>query len=145
VSFARGRGAALADLNLDGLLDLVLVNRNDRTMIWRNVGRGDATAPAPIGNWLAVRLQQPAPNVDAIGAWIEVRAGGQTTTRELTIGGGHAGGQLGWVHLGLGAAEAGDVRVRWPDGELGPWLHLAANQFAVLDRATGNAEPWSPR
>jgi hypothetical protein len=144
VSFARGRGAALADLNLDGLLDLVLVNRNDRTMVWRNVGRGDPTNPAPLGNWLALRLEQPAPNVDAIGAWIEVRAGGRSTTRELTIGGGHAGGQLGWIHFGLAAADSGEVRVQWPDGELGPWLHLDANQFAIVDRATGQATRWTP-
>ena len=57
-----------------------------------------------MGHWIGVRLQQPAPNVDAIGAWVEVRAGERTTTREVTVGGGHASGQLGWLHFGLGSA-----------------------------------------
>jgi enediyne biosynthesis protein E4 len=144
VSYYRGRGAALADLNLDGLLDLVLVNRNDRTMVWRNVGRGDASDPAPMGNWLAVRLRQPGPNVDAIGAWIEVRSGGKVMRRELTVGGGHAGGQLGWSHFGLGEATQAEARVQWPDGELGPWLPIAVDQFAIIERGASGVRPWQP-
>ena len=78
VSFARGRGAALADLNLDGLLDLVELNYRDRVMVWRNVGAGTASSPAPLGHWVALRLTQPGPNRDAIGAWVEVKVGDLT-------------------------------------------------------------------
>ena len=124
MSFAAGRGAALVDLNLDGLLDLVEVNRRENVRLWRNVGVGDAATPAPMGNWLARRSSsRPAPNRDAIGAWVEVRIGDRTIEREVTVGGGHAGGQLGWIHFGLGDADAAEVRVQWPDGEVGPWLH----------------------
>ena len=38
--------------------------------IWRNVGSGDADQPASMGHWIAIELAQPAPNVDAIGAWV---------------------------------------------------------------------------
>ncbi len=48
-----GPGAALVDLNLDGLLDLVVANRVEPATVWRNVGSGDADAPAAMGNWLA--------------------------------------------------------------------------------------------
>ena len=72
-----------------------------------------------MGQWIAIRLRQPAPNVDAIGAWVEVRAGDRTVVREVTVGGGHAGGQLGWIHVGLGDADEAEVRVTWPDGETG--------------------------
>jgi hypothetical protein len=144
VTFARGRGAALADFNLDGLLDLVEVNLGDPVMLWRNVGSGDAAKPAPIGGWLALRVTQPGPNRDAIGAWLEVRVGETTMRRELTVGGGHIGGQLGWVHFGLGSATAADVRVQWPDGETGPWIHVAANEFALIDRGASVAQPWQP-
>ena len=58
VSFERGRGAALADLNLDGLLDLVEVDRRENVQLWRNVGGGTADAPAPMGHWLGLRLDQ---------------------------------------------------------------------------------------
>ena len=112
VSYARGRGAALDDFNLDGLLDLVQVNYGQPTEVWRNVGAGTSAAPAALGSWLAVRVSQPGPNRDAIGAIVEVRAGGSTgpvSRRELTVGGGHLGGELGWIHFGLGSArERGD-------------------------------------
>ncbi|MGZ6213684.1 MAG: FG-GAP repeat domain-containing protein, partial [Candidatus Limnocylindria bacterium] len=65
--FERGRGAALADLNLDGLLDLVEVNYGADTVVWRNVGGGTAEAPAAMGHWLMLEVQQPDPNRDAIG------------------------------------------------------------------------------
>jgi hypothetical protein len=144
LSYARSRGAALVDLDLDGLLDLVVVNRGENAQVWRNVGAGDAGRPSEMGHWIAVRLRQPAPNVDAIGAWVEVRIGDRTTAREITVGGGHAGGQLGWIHLGLGEAEQADVRVQWPDGESGPWMTLAADQFATIERGATEATPWRP-
>jgi hypothetical protein len=132
------------DLNLDGLLDLVQVNRRANVSLWRNVGAGTAAAPAPLGNWVAVRLRQSGPNRDAIGAWIEIRAAGRTTQREVTVGGGHAGGQLGWIHVGLGDASDVALRVTWPDGERGPWLRLDAGRFAVLERGEASPRIWTP-
>ena len=145
VSFARGRGAALADFNLDGLLDLVEVNLSEPSRIWRNVGAGDAATPAQMGNWLAIRVGQPGPNRDAIGAGLEVRVGDATIRRELSVGGGHVGGQLGPVHVGLGSAGDAQVRVQWPDGEIGPWLRVTANQFVDLERGAIEARPWPPK
>jgi hypothetical protein len=144
VSFDRGRGAALADFNLDGMLDLIVVNYGAPARIWRNVGAGDASQPRAMGSWLALGVVQSGPNANAIGGWVEVRVGDRITRRELTIGGGHAGGQLGWVHFGLGGASGADVRVLWPGGETGPWLRVAANEFAVVQRGVAEARRWSP-
>ncbi len=145
VGYARARGAALADLNLDGLLDLVVVNRRENVSLWRNVGAGTAERPAAIGSWLGIRLEQPgAANRDAIGAWVEVRAGDRSVQREVTVGGGHAGGQLGWLHFGLAVATSAEVRVTWPDGEAGPWLTAAANGFVTIERGAAEARPWTP-
>ncbi len=144
LNFYRGRGAALADFNLDGMLDLIVVNFGDPVRLWRNVGGGDASQPRAMGNWLALRILQSPPNVDAVGAWVEVRSGDRILRREVTVGGGHAGGELGWIHFGLGDATGADVRVAWPGGENGPWLHVAANQFVVARRASSDARPWSP-
>jgi hypothetical protein len=142
--YERGRGAALADFNLDGLLDLVLANYGAATLIWRNVGAGTADAPAASGHWLGLRLAQDLPNRDAIGAWIEVRIGDLTVAREVTVGGGHAGGQVGWIHLGLGPATSAEVRVQWPDGEVGPWIGVGADAFAIIERGATAARPWQP-
>ena len=54
-------------------------------------------------------------------------------------------GSSGWIHFGLGeAADTAQVRVQWPDGETGPWLTVAANEFAVIERGADAAQPWSP-
>ena len=142
VTFERGRGAALADLNLDGLLDLVLVNYGADAILWRNVGRGTAEAPSAMGHWIAIDVRQAGANRNAIGAWLEVKIGDLTLHRELTIGGGHAGGQIGSRHLGLGPATAAEVRITWPDGVTGPWERLEADGFWILERGAGPV-PWS--
>ena len=146
VSFDRGRGAALADFNSDGLLDLIVANLGAPARLWRNVGTGSADDPAPMGGWLGVRIHESGTNRDAIGAIIETRTGDgdAVARREVVVGGGHAGGQLGWTHVGLGAASSADVRVTWPDGEVGPWMTVAANQFVDIERGVGDAVPWTP-
>ena len=123
----RGRGAAVEDLNLDGLLDVVVVNRMAPLMVWQNLTEG-------AGNWLELALRQPAPNSRAIGAWVELKGPNGLQTRELTIGGGHAGGSASWLHFGLGAAERAEIRVIWPDGAASDWLPLAANSRVTLWR-----------
>jgi len=154
VNFEKARGAALVDLNLDGMLDLVVVTREANPLLWRNVGRGDAADPMPTGHWLAVALRQPAPNVDAVGAWIEVRPAGDGTpggdgtagslVREITVGGGHVSGKAGWTHIGLGDVERAEVRVRWPDGETGPWMAVDADRFVTVERQAAQPTPWDP-
>ncbi len=144
VGYERARGASLVDLNLDGMLDLVVVHREANVSLWRNVGGGDAEQADPMGNWIAVRLEQPAPNVDAVGAWVEVKVDDRITVREVTVGGGHAGGKSGWIHTGLGGADGAEVRVQWPDGETGPWMTVGADQFVTIERGADEAAPWQP-
>jgi enediyne biosynthesis protein E4 len=144
VDFARARGAALVDLNLDGMLDLVEVTRRENVNLFRNAGWGDASSPSPMGNWIGMRLAQAAPNVDAIGSWIEVKIGNRIVQREITVGGGHASGQLGWTHFGVGDADSVEVRVQWPDGEKGRWLDVGSNQFMIIERDADEPVVWDP-
>jgi hypothetical protein len=132
VSFAKARGAALVDLDGDGLLDLVVVNVGEPTKVWRNLGGGSGSTPAPMGHWIGVKLTQAGANRDAIGAWVDIEIGGTTIHRELTVGGGHVGGQLLPIHVGLGPATTARVRVTWPDGTVGPWEEVKADQVVSI-------------
>ena len=142
VHFDGVRGAALVDLNADGLLDLVQVLRRKNVGLWRNIGSGSATAPAPMGHWLGINVDQDTANRRAIGAWVAVKVGDRQIERELTVGGGHASGQLVPLHFGLGAAMTAEVRVTWPDGEVGPWLPADADQTVTVRRGASTVEPW---
>lgn len=135
VYFDRTRGAAVIDLNLDGLLDLVEVNRIQSVRLWRNVGSGDESNPAVMGNWISVSLEQEGSNPTGVGSWIEVRVGDLVMSREVTIGGGHASGQFGPAHFGIGPASRADVRVTWPDGQIDDWAPIDAGERTVLIRA----------
>ncbi len=115
------------------------MNRLKNVSLRRNVGSGTARDPKAMGHWLAVRLRQEAPNVDAIGAWIEVKVRGQSTVREVTVGGGHASGELGPVHFGLGRQTKAQVQVTWPDGVKGPWQVVRADETITLDRGAAVA------
>lgn len=133
LDYSLSRGGAVADLNRDGLLDLVVVERTEPVRVWRNTGPDDR------GNWVAVAALQDPPNVDAIGSWVEVRVGNDTLRSEVVIGGGHGGGELGPVHFGIADAESVDVRIIWPDGEESRWYEVGANQIVEVDRASGTA------
>ncbi|WP_274426428.1 CRTAC1 family protein [Chelativorans sp. YIM 93263] len=134
-SFHTARGAALTDFNLDGLIDLVVVNRGDKAQLWRNVSQDT-------GHWVQVKLQQPGANPEAIGAWVEVRRGATVIRREITVGGGHAGGHIGWHHFGLGSAARPALRVLWPDGSASDWQELEASNFYIVKRGEP-AEIWA--
>ena len=123
---ARGRGAAFEDLNLDGLPDIVVVNRNAPLRIYQNT-----TVDA--GHWLLLDIRQLAPNINAVGAFIEITNGTRSWTREITVGGGHASGSAGFHHFGLGHAETVQLRVTWPDGTKSDWQPMATNQILRIE------------
>lgn len=128
------RGAALADFNADGLIDLVVVNRREPAQLWRNTTQA-------AGHWLSVQLTQDGVNRDAIGAWVEVDMGSHIQRREITLGGGHAGGILGARHFGLGGLASVPVRVIWPDGTAGAWQDMAADTSYVISPSAVRAVP----
>lgn len=76
----------------------------------------------------------PAPNRNAVGAWVELRSEAGVQAQEVTVGGGHAGGQALPLHFGLGRADRAEVRVIWPDGTAGPWQVVPLNRVTAIHR-----------
>ena len=105
----RGRGAALVDFDDDGRLDLVVMNRRADIALYRN-------DTPNTGHWLGLDLSQPDGNTRGIGTRVTLRTPQGQQTREVRIGGGHAGGQAMHLHFGLGTATQAEVTITWPDG-----------------------------
>lgn len=108
-SMALSRGAALADLDLNGTLDLVVVNRRAPMEIYRNV-------TPETGNWIAVAPQTADGNTRLIGGSIAIKTADGEQMQQITVGGGHAGGSALPLHFGLGMASEVRVSVARPDG-----------------------------
>ncbi len=105
---------AVADLDADGLLDLVINNNHAPPTIYLN--RGDP------GRWLRLALVGRASNRDAIGAEIRLAAGGRTLLRQVEAGSGYASQHMLPVHFGLGGAERVEsIEIRWPSGHVDRW------------------------
>ncbi|MBT0955873.1 CRTAC1 family protein [Alphaproteobacteria bacterium KMM 3653] len=117
----RGRGAALADLNADGWLDLVVVNRRAPMQLYMNRG-------LPGRSWIGIDLHKMGTNRAAVGAKVEVRTASGAQMQEVTVGGGHAGGQALPLHFGLGQTVGAEVRVTLQGKTPGPWRYLRAGR-----------------
>ena len=104
------RGAAFADIDGDGDLDLAIAQNGRAAKLYRN----DQTLGK---HWLRVRLRGRAPNTDAIGAEVRLVAGGVTQTRRVVPARSFLSQVEATVTFGLGALTTVDrLEVRWPDG-----------------------------
>ncbi|NKB53263.1 MAG: hypothetical protein GKR97_13745 [Rhizobiaceae bacterium] len=141
----RGRGAAIADFNADGMLDMVVVNRKGPASLFRNHGAKTDWGHRPMGNWLAIELNNGKVNTFGVGAKITIKTGNVTQSRMVQIGGGHASGQAGFIHVGLGVAERAKIRVQWPDGDWSHEYRVFANNFVQIPRGKPDALYWYPQ
>ena len=108
-----GRGVAVADLNGDGKLDLVINNNNMSPTVYLNQVRKN-------GNSVVMKLSGKMPsNSDAIGTQVRLTIAGKTIMRQVEAGSGFASEVMLPVHFGLGSATRIEaVEIKWPSGRL---------------------------
>jgi hypothetical protein len=122
----RHRGAAVADFNGDGKLDIVVTALSAPAEIWINDSPGSS-------HWLEISLQGTKSNRDGIGARIKLIAGGKAQFNHMTTASGYASSSAGPVHFGLGDARVADeVEIRWPSGAVQTIRNVAADQILVV-------------
>jgi hypothetical protein len=105
----EGRGAAAADYDRDGRMDLAVAQNGAATRLYRNA----AARPG-----LRVRLAGPPGNPAGVGAVLRWRSGAAAAwgpARELHAGAGYWSVDSPVTVLGQGGA-AGELQVRWPGG-----------------------------
>ena len=136
----KARGAAVVDLNLDGLLDLVVVNRAEPVTLWRNTGSAIRSTGLALSGCASRR---PTSTPSGRG-WRRGSATAPTSGRSRWAVAMPAGSSAG-SHVGLGDADEVEVRVQWPDGETGPWMTLEAGTFAIIERGADEPTPWQPK
>jgi hypothetical protein len=124
-SFANG--AAYADLNNDGYLDLIINNINDEAFIYKNNSPHHS-------NYLELKLVGDSLNRNGLGAWIELYYGGKQQVYEETPYRGYLSTMQLDPHFGLGqTARVDSMVVKWPDGKMQIFLNVPANQKMTVD------------
>ncbi|HVS02540.1 MAG TPA: CRTAC1 family protein [Thermoanaerobaculia bacterium] len=125
-----GRGSAVADYDLDGDLDLLVVQNGGPPLLLRN--------DQQLGHhWLRVRLVGGG-NRDAIGAWVELTAGDVTQRRQVMPTRSYLSQSELPLTFGLGAATAIDaLTVTWPDGSVQPVAVEGVDQLVVVEKSAG--------
>lgn len=107
-------GAAYADLDRDGDLDLVVNNMNEEAAILQNNSRG--------GHYLQLQLRGPAQNRFGLGAEVRVYAGGTRQQYHQAVTRGYQSSVDYTIHFGLGKqARVDSLVVLWPDGRAQRW------------------------
>jgi hypothetical protein len=127
-----GRSAAFGDLDLDGSVDVVVGNNNERAEVWA----GDAGSHA----WVGVVLSGTASNRDAYGAHLTLTQGARVRVEQLTSGESYYASNAHQILFGLGTDEAPVAcQVRWLSGRVERFVGLAVRRYHLLVEGTGLA------
>ena len=121
-----GRGAAYADYDNDGDLDILISENGGPVRLWRN-----ELNPAGVDSlhYLKVHLEGDVSNTSAIGAWVSIHAGGHVQEQWVRTAGSYLSQSELPLTFGLGMSPRVDTLfIQWPSGEVERFESLLANQ-----------------
>jgi len=124
------RGMAFGDFDNDGDIDMLVVNLGEPPSLFRNDVSGK-------NHWIKIRLEGTVSNRSAIGARIEVIAGGAKQMKEVQSQSSFLSCNDFRLHFGLGSALLADVSVRWPNGKRQSLTALKADQLYTIREGAG--------
>lgn len=131
---ATSRGAAFGDIDNDGQVDVLVVNRDAGVHLLRNT-------VSDAGHWIGFRLVNEHGS-DAVGAVARLTVGNRTVTREVRIASSYFSANDPRVHCGIGQSTSIDtISVRWPDGTTEDFGPHDADQYTTLVKGTGSLAP----
>jgi len=124
------RGAAFADFDNDGFVDVVVANNGDPPLLLHNSGGNG-------NNFLNFKLVGKKSNRDAIGARIRVVTGTTSQIREIAGGGSYLSQSDLRANFGLGKAKGTEVvEITWPSGQKQSFKAVAANKFYLIEEGS---------
>jgi enediyne biosynthesis protein E4 len=129
-----GRGAAYADINNDGRLDLLLSTNGGPVYLFRN----EATNTSAANTSLRVKLVGIKSNRDGIGAVVRLISSGDTQTQMLRSGSSYLSASELILTFGLAQRDHADnLEIRWPSGQIDRLQNVPAGQTITITEAKG--------
>jgi hypothetical protein len=124
------RGAAYADINNDGALDILVMTNGGAAHLYRNEGG--------VNQSLRVKLVGMKSNRDGIGAVVRANAGGEKQWQMMRSGSSYLSSSELVLTFGLGArAKVDAIEIEWPSGLVQRLSNISGGQTVTVQEGKG--------